>query len=100
MASYHNVAPAGAVPASFVGETTKVRGSQVPGLSRNVWGQSELKPTYPKLDRNIEADVCVVGAGIAGLTTAYILARAGERQRGQRVRLQKAAKTYLQRDAL
>jgi glycine/D-amino acid oxidase-like deaminating enzyme len=31
----------------------------------------------PALDRDLSVDVCVVGAGIAGLTTAYFLARAG-----------------------
>jgi glycine/D-amino acid oxidase-like deaminating enzyme/nitrite reductase/ring-hydroxylating ferredoxin subunit len=33
----------------------------------------ELEP----IDRDLEAEVCVVGAGIAGLSTAYHLARAG-----------------------
>ncbi|HEU4565161.1 MAG TPA: FAD-binding oxidoreductase, partial [Gemmatimonadaceae bacterium] len=31
------------------------------------------------LDADATADVCVVGAGIAGLTTAYLLGRAGRR---------------------
>lgn len=30
-----------------------------------------------ELDRSLSTDVCVVGAGIAGLTTAYLLAREG-----------------------
>src|SRR2546423_1024833 len=30
------------------------------------------------LERDMKADVCVVGAGIAGMTTAYLLARAGK----------------------
>ena len=32
----------------------------------------------PVLDKNIDADVCIVGAGIAGMTTAYLLAREGK----------------------
>jgi glycine/D-amino acid oxidase-like deaminating enzyme/nitrite reductase/ring-hydroxylating ferredoxin subunit len=36
-------------------------------------------PTYPPLDADAECDVCIVGAGIAGLTTAHTLARAGKR---------------------
>jgi glycine/D-amino acid oxidase-like deaminating enzyme/nitrite reductase/ring-hydroxylating ferredoxin subunit len=36
-------------------------------------------PRYEPLRRDITADVCVVGAGIAGLSTAYHLARAGKR---------------------
>jgi glycine/D-amino acid oxidase-like deaminating enzyme/nitrite reductase/ring-hydroxylating ferredoxin subunit len=34
-------------------------------------------PSYPALDRDLRCDVCIVGAGIAGLTTAYMLGRAG-----------------------
>lgn len=35
-------------------------------------------PAFPPLNESIAADVCIVGAGIAGLTTAYLLARAGK----------------------
>ena len=35
-------------------------------------------PSYPKLAEDIKADVCIVGAGIAGITTAYLLAREGK----------------------
>lgn len=35
-------------------------------------------PDYPPLTADCTADVCVVGAGMAGLTTAYLLARAGQ----------------------
>ncbi len=35
-------------------------------------------PTFAKLATNEQADVCVVGAGMAGLTTAYLLGRAGK----------------------
>ena len=36
-------------------------------------------PTFPALSENTHCDVCVVGAGIAGLTTAYLLAKEGKR---------------------
>lgn len=36
-------------------------------------------PQFPPLAGNALADVCVVGAGIAGMTTAYLLARKGKR---------------------
>lgn len=32
-------------------------------------------PPAPHLDRDISTDVCIVGAGIAGMTTAYLLTR-------------------------
>jgi glycine/D-amino acid oxidase-like deaminating enzyme/nitrite reductase/ring-hydroxylating ferredoxin subunit len=35
-------------------------------------------PDCPPLTGDFEADVCVVGAGIAGLTTAYLLGREGK----------------------
>src|SRR2546421_5502504 len=42
----------------------------------SVWA-TEISPR-PALDANLIADVCIVGAGIAGLTTAYLLAREGK----------------------
>lgn len=35
-------------------------------------------PQFAPLDKDATADVCVIGAGIAGLTTAYMLARNGK----------------------
>jgi glycine/D-amino acid oxidase-like deaminating enzyme len=39
---------------------------------------TETIPTRPPLIRSRSADVCVIGAGIAGLSTAYQLATAGK----------------------
>lgn len=36
------------------------------------------RPSYPSLTRDIDANVCIVGAGIAGLTTAYMLCKEGK----------------------
>jgi glycine/D-amino acid oxidase-like deaminating enzyme/nitrite reductase/ring-hydroxylating ferredoxin subunit len=36
-------------------------------------------PEQPNLTQNLRTEVCVIGAGIAGLTTAYLLARQGKR---------------------
>eukprot|EP00850_Spirogloea_muscicola_P001747 SM000006S19512 [mRNA] locus=s6:1275063:1278577:+ [translate_table: standard] len=50
----------------------------LPGLADTVWGQKDLRPKYPKLEKNEVADVVVVGAGIAGLSIAYNLVRSGK----------------------
>lgn len=46
--------------------------------AHSLWQQSE-KPLYTTLNENRVADTCVVGAGIAGLTIAYLLCRSGQR---------------------
>jgi glycine/D-amino acid oxidase-like deaminating enzyme/nitrite reductase/ring-hydroxylating ferredoxin subunit len=43
----------------------------------SLWSATADLPPYPPLDENTRADVAIVGAGIAGLTTAYLLARTG-----------------------
>ena len=44
---------------------------------RPFWLEGIRLPEPPPLDRDVAVDACVVGAGIAGLTTAYLLAREG-----------------------
>jgi glycine/D-amino acid oxidase-like deaminating enzyme/nitrite reductase/ring-hydroxylating ferredoxin subunit len=41
------------------------------------WMDSSSVPRFPALDRNLSVDVAIVGAGITGLTAAYLLKRAG-----------------------
>ncbi|MBA2940927.1 FAD-dependent oxidoreductase [Paenibacillus sp. CGMCC 1.16610] len=48
-----------------------------PQFPKSVWLSETEMPTYPKLANDIEADVAVVGAGITGMTTAYLLASKG-----------------------
>jgi glycine/D-amino acid oxidase-like deaminating enzyme/nitrite reductase/ring-hydroxylating ferredoxin subunit len=48
------------------------------GRTRSLWLDTADVPDYPKLTRNARADVCVVGAGIAGMSTAYMLTKAGK----------------------
>ena len=40
---------------------------------------AEPGDSYPSLNRNLEVDVLVVGGGITGITTAYLLTRAGRK---------------------
>src|SRR5688572_12895909 len=44
--------------------------------TRSLW-MDELPRPAPELTSSRRADVVVVGAGIAGMTTAYLLAKAG-----------------------
>jgi glycine/D-amino acid oxidase-like deaminating enzyme/nitrite reductase/ring-hydroxylating ferredoxin subunit len=37
------------------------------------------KPTYSSLNKNISTDVVIIGAGITGLTTAYLLSKSGKK---------------------
>ena len=46
---------------------------------QSVWAATHPLPRFEPLEHNVQVDVCVVGAGMAGLTTAYLLARAGRR---------------------
>src|SRR5262245_41819211 len=42
-----------------------------------VWGKSQIDPSV-RLTADTQADVCIVGAGIAGMSTAYLLSREGK----------------------
>lgn len=47
------------------------------GRTISPWLAGVKLPAHDPLTRNEEADVCVIGAGIAGLTAAYLLLREG-----------------------
>ncbi len=47
------------------------------GENLSFWERTANKFYTSPLSENLTADVCVVGAGIAGVTTAYLLAREG-----------------------
>ena len=49
-----------------------------PSQSICIWMATAEMPSEPTLAGDTRADVCVVGAGIAGMTTAYLLAREGK----------------------
>ena len=43
----------------------------------SVWMATAETPTAPRLRENVRTDVCIIGAGIAGMTTAYLLCMEG-----------------------
>src|SRR5262245_57356956 len=48
------------------------------GPSRSLWVDTAELPERPALTRDLSTDICVIGAGIAGMTVAYLLAREGQ----------------------
>ncbi|DBB18648.1 TPA: hypothetical protein ACH3X3_000265 [Trebouxia sp. C0006] len=80
--SSHTVAPANSfLCASLFSSISRHRvpSTMVEGLSDNCWNQGDQSTEHAALSRDLETDVCIVGAGIAGLTTAYRLAVAGKK---------------------
>jgi glycine/D-amino acid oxidase-like deaminating enzyme/nitrite reductase/ring-hydroxylating ferredoxin subunit len=49
------------------------------GRTTSAWRATVTAPTPPPLTADVDVDACIVGAGIAGMTTAYLLAREGQR---------------------
>ncbi|MFB5198246.1 FAD-dependent oxidoreductase [Neobacillus sp. KR4-4] len=49
---------------------------KIPQFPKTYWREIEL-PTFKNLTEDISADVAIVGAGITGITAAYLLAKEG-----------------------
>src|SRR5688572_1476499 len=49
------------------------------GQTTSIWMATQRLPDFAPLSQHLHADVCIVGAGMAGLTTAYLLTREGKR---------------------
>ncbi|NRD78079.1 FAD-dependent oxidoreductase [Bacillus sp. BRMEA1] len=48
----------------------------MPQFPKTYWREIEL-PTFPALNQDLSVDVVIVGAGITGITAAYLLAKEG-----------------------
>src|SRR5688572_7329333 len=48
------------------------------GKNESIWMKTASVPAFPALEQDLVCDVCIVGAGIAGLSTAYLLSREGK----------------------
>lgn len=51
--------------------------SNLPGKPVSFWLDSTAKTNYPSME-NVTVDVAIIGAGIAGITAAYLLKKAGK----------------------
>lgn len=46
-------------------------------MNNSYWVETTSRPHFEKLEKDIEIDVCIIGAGITGITTAYMLLNKG-----------------------
>lgn len=52
---------------------------KLPGKSKSFWVDSTPETSFPKLIAGLKVDVAVVGGGVAGINTAFMLKRAGKK---------------------
>ncbi len=64
---------AGTSDPNFIGEA-----EHSSGATASVWNTNQ-RPQFFHLREDISTDICIVGAGITGLTTAYLLSKTGKR---------------------
>lgn len=58
-------------------DNNKQLNTSLPPVPESLWRAANTFESYPKLTEDTTADVAIIGAGIAGITTAYLLAQSG-----------------------
>ena len=53
--------------------------SRVPEVQKSYWREYKDIPSYPALQENESTDIAVIGGGIVGIISAYLLAKAGRK---------------------
>lgn len=53
--------------------------SSTDGRTVSIWQNEQTAPSYGPLTQDAQTQVCVIGAGIAGLTSAYLLLKEGKK---------------------
>lgn len=48
-------------------------------LKKPLWDVTSRHPTLPELTKNLTTEICIIGAGITGLSLAYILSAQGKK---------------------
>jgi glycine/D-amino acid oxidase-like deaminating enzyme len=52
---------------------------ELPDKEESLLRPGEIKPKYPKLNKDIEVDTVIIGGGITGISSAYLLKQAGQK---------------------
>jgi glycine/D-amino acid oxidase-like deaminating enzyme/nitrite reductase/ring-hydroxylating ferredoxin subunit len=76
---YQHSARRGLVRRVHIGRRMTDNTAHPGGATASIWMGTFEMPSYPPHTSDASADVCIVGAGIAGLSTAYMLTKAGKK---------------------